>query len=144
MHCAFILYKSTDLVAMHKKSLSQIFTVLSSESRLRALELFGEKEDLTKIAMLIKMSRSGFQKIVDQFRNLGLIERTGHRSVYRLSNKGIEILKALKDFDKKIESIKKLSNEEQLERILARFGAGLSREEILRIAEKAGVLSDKN
>lgn len=118
----------------NKGLLSQTFNLLSSEARLRALELFGQDEELSEIAKLAGMSRSGFQKVVEAFRELRLIERTGHRSYYKLSRKGEKVLKMVIDFGRRLEPIEK---EIALEKIRAvAYGSALTKEDIIEFLEE--------
>jgi len=120
----------------NKSILAKIFNALSTEARLKALELFEQKKELNEIAKQIGMSRSGFQKIVDSFRELGVIERDGHRSVYRLSREGIELLMSVKEFATRIELIKKEITKEKIRSIA--FGSGLKKEDLIKLIEELG------
>jgi predicted transcriptional regulator len=87
-----------------REILVRTFNVLSNDKRIYALELFSQNKELQEITKLTEMSRSGFQKIVDAFRDFGLIESTGHRSRYRLSRKGSMILGMIREFSEKLKS----------------------------------------
>jgi len=137
MPYSFILSKGMEdsrLEVPSKQTLSVIFSALSSEERLTALELFGQKKELTEIAKHIGMSRSGFQKIVDAFRELGLIERSGHRSYYKLSRKGEKILEIVRGFGKQLEPIEREMAKEKIKAVA--FGSGLTKEDIVKLLEE--------
>lgn len=119
----------------NKGSLSKMFNVLSSEARLKALELFSERRNLMEIAEFIGMSRSGFQKVVEAFRELGLIEHTGHRSYYKLSRKGEKISRLVKQFGDELEPIEKKIAGEKIKVIAYR--SGLTKEDIIKILEES-------
>ena len=120
-----------------KKTVGAIFSALSSEERLTALELFKERRQLAEIAKNISMSRSGFQKIVDAFRELGLIERSGHRSCYKLTNKGEKILGIVTDFGKQLEPLEREIVKEKIREIRAvAFGSGLTKEDVMKLLEE--------
>ncbi|RLE65657.1 MAG: hypothetical protein DRJ38_03415 [Thermoprotei archaeon] len=118
----------------NKKLLSRIFNILSSESRLRALELFEQSRKLNEIAELSGMSRSGFQKVVDSFRELGIIERAGHRSRYKLSRKGRKILSLVRDFGERLEPIEKEIAMEKIKTVV--YGSGLTKEDIAKLLKE--------
>jgi len=119
-----------------KQVLGQLFSMLSSEGRLSALELFAQGMALSQIAARAGMSRSGFQKVVEAFRQLGMIERAGHRSSYRLSAKGQKILELVREFAKQLEPIEKEVAKEKIR--IAAYGSGLTREEIAKLAKEIG------
>jgi predicted transcriptional regulator len=124
--------------------ISEIFRALSSKERILTLETLSVgKTRLMDLARKACMSRSGFQNIVDDFRNARLIEHTEHRSYYKLSQKGKEVLKLLREFHHTLEPIEKKYREEQLKQSISKFGSGLSKEEILDIIEKAGSINEK-
>ena len=117
-----------------KQVLGQLFSMLSSEGRLSALELFAQGMALGQIAARAGMSRSGFQKVVEAFRQLGIIERAGHRSSYRLSAKGQKILELVREFAKQLEPIEKEVAKEKIR--MATYGSGLTREEIASLLQE--------
>jgi len=119
-----------------KGLVSQIFEVLSSEARLKSLELFGQGKELSEIAKNIGLSRSGFQKVVDTFRELGIIEPSGHRSYYKLSSKGEKLLHILVDLGNQIEPIEKEIAKEKIKTVA--YGSGLTRKEIAEILQELG------
>lgn len=116
----------------NKKTLGLVFSALATEEKLRALELFGQRKELSQIAELVGMSRSGFQKVVDTFRKLGMIERDGHRSYYKLSHKGQRILEMAKDFSEKLKPLE----EEEAKRELEALTSVISINKIEEILEK--------
>ena len=81
----------------NKEALGELFRALSSAQRLHALELFAEETSLPEVASKIGMTRTGFQRTIDAFRNLGLIEEVRKRR-YKLSLKGQQILKLIVQF----------------------------------------------
>jgi predicted transcriptional regulator len=107
-----------ELEESNKQFLSRLFSAVSTETRLSALQLFNEDKDLAEIAKLTGMSRSGFQKVVEAFRELGLIEYAGHRSRYRLSAMGKNILALLNDLGDKLEPIRSQYEKSRLTRIM--------------------------
>jgi len=119
--------------------ISEIFRALSSKERILTLETLSvRRTKLMDLAKKAGMSRSGFQNIVDDFRNARLIEHTEHRSYYTLSQKGREVLELVRKIHHTLEPTEKKYREEQLKQSIAKFGSGLSKEEILEIIEKAG------
>jgi predicted transcriptional regulator len=122
------------MTIVRKDSLAKIFNALSSMERVHALELFGQNKELKEIAKLVGMSRSGFQKVVEAFRELGLVERAGHRSWYKLSRKGEKVLEMVKEFEKKMEPIEKEIAIESIKKIT--YGSGLTAEDIERLLEE--------
>jgi predicted transcriptional regulator len=123
-----------NLQILNKKLLSRIFSILSSETRLEALELFEEKKDLMEIATLARMSRSGFQKVVEAFRELGLIERAGHRSYYKLTRKGEKVLKMVRNFGDELEPIEKELTKEKIKALV--YGSGLTEEDLTALLKE--------
>lgn len=124
--------------------ISQIFKALSSKERVSALELFNKGElNLMEIANNVGMSRSGFQNIVNDFRNAGLIEQIGHRSFYKLTFKGKTVLDLTNRFSQEMAPIEKEYREKKIRQTISKFGAGLSREEIMKILENTGFKNAK-
>jgi predicted transcriptional regulator len=117
----------------NKRALGEIFNALSSEARIKALELFEQRKALGEINKLIKMSRSGFQKVVDSFRKLELIEETGHRSYYKLSVKGKMVLQMIRDFGNRLEPIEKMIAMQKIKSIA--YGSGITEEDIRKLFE---------
>ena len=125
--------------------ISSIFKALSSKERLVTLENLSKgKMKLMDLAKKAGMSRSGFQSVVNDFRNVRLIEQAEHRSYYRLSLKGKKVLEHIKKLNVELEPIEKEYREEQLEKSISKFGSGLSRKEILEIVEKVGTKVEKD
>lgn len=79
------------------------------------------------------MSRSGFQKVVDSFRKLELIEETGHRSYYKLSVKGEMVLQMIRDFGNRLEPIEKMIAMQKIKSIA--YGSGITEEDIRKLFE---------
>ena len=100
------------------------------------------KATLMELARNSGMSRSGFQNIVDDFRNARLIEQAEHRSFYKLTPKGKEVIEFTKKFSEKLEPAEKRYREEQLKQTLSKFGSGLSKDEIMEILKDAGITDD--
>jgi predicted transcriptional regulator len=121
------------LAILNREALCKIFDSLSSESRLEALEFFEGNKELTQIAKLTGMSRSGFQKVVEAFREIGVIEPAGHRSYYKLSSKGEKVLKLLRSFGEQLGPIEKEMAKEKIKAVA--FGSGLTREDMLKILQ---------
>lgn len=113
------------------ESLSEVFKAISTKERILALEMFGKgKMRLTEVSKISGMSRSGFQSVVDEFRESELIEEAGHRSYYKLSPKGVKVLEMIRTFNSYLGPIEEQSKLRQLKASIAKFGAGLTEEDI--------------
>lgn len=121
----------------NRGELSKIFQSLSSKERIVALEAFSRgKISLTDVAKKAGMSRSGFQNVVKAFRDAGLIEQVGHRSYYSLSLKGKKVLDMLNELDRQITPLEKDFRREQLKASMAKFGSGLTENDIIELFEE--------
>lgn len=126
-----------------KNLLAKIFSALSTEQRLKALELFQQEVKLVKVAKFSGMSRTGFQRVLNTFRELNLIQQAGHRSLYRLTIRGRKILELVKDFGYKLESVEeemkrrkeKIERAKEDIRIIA-FRSGLTEEDIVELLKE--------
>lgn len=117
--------------------ISQIFKALSSKERIAALETFGKgKTSLMELARTVGLSRSGFQNILDDFREARLIEQTEHRSYYSLSSKGKKVLDMLNELDRQITPLEKDIKKEQLKASITKFGSGLTQKDIMKLFEE--------
>jgi predicted transcriptional regulator len=117
--------------------LSEIFKALSTKERIIALETLSQgKINLKDLARKAGLSRSGFQNVLDDFRNARLIEHTEHRSYYRLSIKGKRVLGFLNELHKELSPIEEVLKKEQLKASIAKFGSGLSEQELLRLVKE--------
>jgi hypothetical protein len=85
--------------------LAGLFRILSAPARIHALELIKEGKSLDEIAKLIGMTRTGFQRVLNDFQSIELIEPTGHRSYRHLSVKGQKILDLLGETNAKLDKI---------------------------------------
>jgi predicted transcriptional regulator len=113
---------------------SQVFKALSSKERVAALGKFETgKNSLRDIAKEVGMSRTGFQNIINDFRDIKLVEQVGHRSYYKLSSKGTKVLSVVRKFGSMLSALEDQLKRTQLKISLARFGSGLSEEEIKEI-----------
>jgi len=117
-----------------RSHLSRIFRVLSTPERIRGLELIKEGRSLEEISRLVRMSRTGFQRVLDDFQSLELVEPAGHRSYRRLSTKGEKILDLVKDFEEKLEPIGREVVLEKFRNVI--FDSRLTKEDILKIIEE--------
>ena len=112
--------------------ISEIFKALSTKERIITLEtLSQQKINLMDLARKVGMSRSGFQNIIDDFRDATLIEQAEHRSYYRLSLKGKKVLDIIKELYRDIYPLEKNLRKEQLRESIAKFGAGLTEKDII-------------
>jgi predicted transcriptional regulator len=122
---------------------SQVFKALSSKERVAALGKFETgKNSLLDIAKEVGMSRTGFQNIINDFRDIKLVEQVGHRSYYKLSSKGTKVLSVVRTFGSMLSALEDQLKRAQLKISLARFGSGLSEEEIKEIFRE--VKEDEN
>lgn len=126
--------KANCLEKLDYEALSIIFNSLSTKERVMSLELFENgKMQILEISKASGMSRSGFQNIIEAFRQAGLIEQAGHRSFYKLSVKGQKVMEFVRNLNNRLLPIEEQVKKRQLKASIAKFGAGLSEEEIADI-----------
>jgi DNA-binding MarR family transcriptional regulator len=129
------------------KGLARVFQVFSTPGRIKAFKLIKEGKSLEEIAGMIGMSRTGFQRVLDDFESLELIESAGHRSYRKLSSKGEEIFELLEDSRRKLENIEMKASKSKLLSLAERsYGApALSKlKEALESMEKESKESENN
>lgn len=125
------------------KDISEIFRALSSKERIKALGEFSKDNiKLNTISQQIGMSRSGFQNVINDFRDCRLIKETGHRSYYKISLKGKKILETIDELTRilqKLEPQERNQRIQQLEQAFISYGSGLTREDVLDLLDKIQV-----
>lgn len=116
------------------ETLSRIFNALSTKERIVALEMFDKgKMKLTDVAEVAGMSRSGFQNVIDDFRDTKLVKQAEHRSYYRLSSKGEKVLSMVEKLSGQLAPLEEKIKRQQLKASITKFGAGLTEEDIKEI-----------
>jgi len=124
-----------------KELLGRLFRALSSAQRLHALELFAKETSLPEVASKIGMTRTGFQRTVDAFKKLGLIEEAEKRR-YKLSLRGKQVLKLITQFSVEYSKFEVEFEKYRLKQFIVE--SSLSLDEIKTLIEEMGKVGIKS